>query len=411
MPDVEVERLGITAAAVDFVVVEGLGDDAAAGAAGGKEGGRTKQPATPGEGPASSEKERGRKGGRGAGSGSAAKGAERRRALSRLERSARRLRIPLCDREWVLETVMDGQLLPSFRPALAAQTGSPQQQQQQRRHEQHATRNGGGHHHPSPKLQQQRQDHERQGTRDGDGGRDHLSPQLRQQGQQQLQIAVADEGCLMQFSFGEGPAPELLGSTPSLGLSPHTLKAKLPALGQAGRQAKERVHAQERGQAQVRSLAVGYADYSTAREQQQGARGGTSTDCSPAASPTVHGKRGQLSPCASPRAPAPAPQQQQHQQPIWQLDWLEPAAVGPTACMPACAHRRFYSGFTLRGGCVRVKDCVELAPQPGEPLPRVVRLDALWSEKPSDGRPRMYARCVRFYRPQVGRNDRAWGAN
>ena len=40
-------------------------------------------------------------------------------------------------------------------------------------------------------------------------------------------------------------------------------------------------------------------------------------------------------------------------------------------------------------------------PLPGELYPRVVRLEALWSEQPSDGIPRMMARCTRFYRPQV----------
>ena len=44
---------------------------------------------------------------------------------------------------------------------------------------------------------------------------------------------------------------------------------------------------------------------------------------------------------------------------------------------------------------------MELQPAPGEMLPMVVQLQALWSERPADGQERMLARVCRFYRPQV----------
>ncbi|GAX82169.1 hypothetical protein CEUSTIGMA_g9597.t1 [Chlamydomonas eustigma] len=69
-------------------------------------------------------------------------------------------------------------------------------------------------------------------------------------------------------------------------------------------------------------------------------------------------------------------------------------------------HRMCQSGFSLKCGTtgavhtIRLKDFVELVPQPGEIYPRVVQLDALWSEQPSDNLIRMYIRCTRLYRPQ-----------
>jgi hypothetical protein len=50
---------------------------------------------------------------------------------------------------------------------------------------------------------------------------------------------------------------------------------------------------------------------------------------------------------------------------------------------------------------VRVGDCVELAPAPGEEETRLARVQALWAEAMPDGRERMLAKCTRFYRPQV----------
>ena len=37
----------------------------------------------------------------------------------------------------------------------------------------------------------------------------------------------------------------------------------------------------------------------------------------------------------------------------------------------------------------------------GERLPRVARIEALWSERPVDGIERMLARCRFYYRPSV----------
>ncbi len=37
---------------------------------------------------------------------------------------------------------------------------------------------------------------------------------------------------------------------------------------------------------------------------------------------------------------------------------------------------------------------------PGDPYPRIARVEGLWSELPSDGLPRKFLRCRRFYRPQ-----------
>lgn len=37
----------------------------------------------------------------------------------------------------------------------------------------------------------------------------------------------------------------------------------------------------------------------------------------------------------------------------------------------------------------------------GEPLPRVARLEALWSEWPVDNSERLLARCRLYYRPSV----------
>ena len=53
------------------------------------------------------------------------------------------------------------------------------------------------------------------------------------------------------------------------------------------------------------------------------------------------------------------------------------------------------------GQRISVGDCVELQPTPGETLPIVAQLQALWSERPADGQERMLARVCRFYRPQV----------
>ena len=50
---------------------------------------------------------------------------------------------------------------------------------------------------------------------------------------------------------------------------------------------------------------------------------------------------------------------------------------------------------------MRLGDCVELAPAPGEEMPRLALIQALWAEPAPDGRERMLARCRRFYRPQV----------
>jgi hypothetical protein len=56
---------------------------------------------------------------------------------------------------------------------------------------------------------------------------------------------------------------------------------------------------------------------------------------------------------------------------------------------------------------VRVGDGVLLSPLPGEVVSQVVRIEQLWQEVPSDGRPRLLARCRRFYRPQV-RGQHMW---
>ena len=51
---------------------------------------------------------------------------------------------------------------------------------------------------------------------------------------------------------------------------------------------------------------------------------------------------------------------------------------------------------------VRLGEGVLLSRLPGEVVSQVVRIEQLWQEVPSDGRPRLLARCRRFYRPQVG---------
>ena len=60
--------------------------------------------------------------------------------------------------------------------------------------------------------------------------------------------------------------------------------------------------------------------------------------------------------------------------------------------------------FALRvqdGHRISVGEFVELQPAPGETLPMVAQVQALWSERPADGQERMLARMCRIYRPQV----------
>jgi hypothetical protein len=85
------------------------------------------------------------------------------------------------------------------------------------------------------------------------------------------------------------------------------------------------------------------------------------------------------------------------------ISWVgEPLAppAGAAAAPTALAHRRHYGAFRRDGATLRVGDCALLLPRPGEQLPLVVRIDALWQETPSDGAPRQLARCTRFYWPQ-----------
>jgi hypothetical protein len=96
----------------------------------------------------------------------------------------------------------------------------------------------------------------------------------------------------------------------------------------------------------------------------------------------------------------------------WVSPPIEDASMGAAGGDLAAGlrHRTHYAAFKLLaptvsregdGPVLRLGDCALLAPQPGEVVPQVVRLEALWEEVPSDGRRRMLARCRRFYRPEV----------
>lgn len=54
------------------------------------------------------------------------------------------------------------------------------------------------------------------------------------------------------------------------------------------------------------------------------------------------------------------------------------------------------------GNVMSVGDAVEMVPRMGEALPRVARIEALWSERPLDGCERFLARCRMYCRPPVG---------
>jgi hypothetical protein len=108
----------------------------------------------------------------------------------------------------------------------------------------------------------------------------------------------------------------------------------------------------------------------------------------------------------------------------WQpprLEWDGPPVAPPDGAAHQ-HHRTFYGGLRLlpppvagrastrRGGgaggapvgdppVVRPGGALVLQPLPGDALPQVVRVLALWQEVPADGRPRMFARCARYYRP------------
>lgn len=69
----------------------------------------------------------------------------------------------------------------------------------------------------------------------------------------------------------------------------------------------------------------------------------------------------------------------------------------------ASCHRRHRAAFIFktdegRDLPVGPGGVVELALMPWEHYPRVVEILSLWSEKPSDGQPRMMARAMRYYR-------------
>jgi hypothetical protein len=83
----------------------------------------------------------------------------------------------------------------------------------------------------------------------------------------------------------------------------------------------------------------------------------------------------------------------------WVGEPLAPPADAPAA-PTALAHRQHFGAFRRDGATLRVGDCALLLPRPGEQLPLVVRIDALWQETPSDGAPRRLARCTRYYWPQ-----------
>eukprot|EP00798_Chlamydomonas_sp_ICE-L_P019324 gene19324-25975_t len=81
------------------------------------------------------------------------------------------------------------------------------------------------------------------------------------------------------------------------------------------------------------------------------------------------------------------------------LQWLGDPIPPPLASAPA--HRHFHSGFLMgSNSVVRQNDCVELVKQPGELSPRIVRIELLWKETGSDGHCHMLAQCRRFYRPE-----------
>lgn len=87
---------------------------------------------------------------------------------------------------------------------------------------------------------------------------------------------------------------------------------------------------------------------------------------------------------------------------VERLEWIGPPVDPPSNVSElAAAHRKYYGGFLCGAKEVHVQDCVELQPYPGETQRRVVRLEALWSERPQDGRERMLATCRRFYFPEV----------
>eukprot|EP00803_Ostreobium_quekettii_P009304 evm.model.scf_1138.4 EVM.evm.TU.scf_1138.4 scf_1138:22303-31585(+) len=87
--------------------------------------------------------------------------------------------------------------------------------------------------------------------------------------------------------------------------------------------------------------------------------------------------------------------------PLHQLQWLGPQVHVPRHVSKGAApHRRYYDGFVCKGEEVHVDDCVELQPSPGEDHGRIVRIEALWSERRLGGRDRMLARCRRFYTPE-----------
>jgi len=101
------------------------------------------------------------------------------------------------------------------------------------------------------------------------------------------------------------------------------------------------------------------------------------------------------------------------------------AAAGAGAASPGAPQQLVsYGAFSLTGQpggqgrqVVRLGEFVLLRPPPCDCppggcacLPGVARVEALWQEVPSDGRPRRLASFRRFYRPQASRGGRqGWG--
>jgi len=83
------------------------------------------------------------------------------------------------------------------------------------------------------------------------------------------------------------------------------------------------------------------------------------------------------------------------------FSWVGEPQDPPTG-LPDTDARTYYAAFELKGANIHVGSHVEIAPGPGEEVPRVAEVVSLWSERGvgGGGESRPFGRFLRLYRPE-----------
>lgn len=280
------------------------------------------------------------------------------KAVSELKRSARRLRVPVVDQEWAVNAIVSGQLPPELAAAaqrLAAEGNAP------------AAGGGLTQGELSPDVAPKRR---RLSSLQAPAAASTPAPAAQQGGE-----VPVGPSCLPLDEFRDPKDVQMAGNNCDAGLQP---------LGGAQGRGKANRRASLQGRNRDSSAGGAAADAKAGAP----AAGAPAPSCPPMAaepSRTVHegaaaaaGRTDDGS--LAPRPPSTGAAPTSLTAPVqWIGEPLEPGAAGGAAAR----HRHHYAAVKIGPDVVRLGDCVELAPLPGEGSTRIVRVEKLWAERTS----------------------------